>query len=39
MVLDIAERIMQGARIDDAVAPVLENLDLLFEKWDWLAKA
>lgn len=39
LVLDIAERIMQGDRIDDAVAPVLEDLDLLFEKWDWLAKA
>lgn len=39
MVLDIAERIMQGERIDDAVAPVLESLDFLFEKWDWLAKA
>jgi hypothetical protein len=38
LVLDIAERIMQGDRIDDAVAPVLEDLDLLFEKWDWLAR-
>ncbi len=39
MVLDIAERIMQGDRIEAAVAPVLEDLDLLFEKWDCLARA
>ncbi len=39
MVLDIAARIMDGETIESAVAPVLADLDLLFEKWDWLAGA
>ncbi len=34
LVLDIAARIMEGQRIEAAVAPVVEDLDLVFEKWD-----
>ena len=37
MVLDVAARIMEGQTIEDAVSPVLNDLDLVFEKWDWLA--
>lgn len=37
MVLDVAARIMDGEKIEAAVAPVVEDLDLVFEKWDWLA--
>jgi hypothetical protein len=39
MVLDIAARIMEGQLIEQAVRPVLDDLDLVFEKWDWLATA
>ncbi len=37
MVLDVAARIMEGQTIESAVTPVLDDLDLVFEKWDWLA--
>ncbi|HEY1736754.1 MAG TPA: hypothetical protein VGG12_08910 [Methylovirgula sp.] len=37
MVLDVAARIMEGQAIDSAVTPVVNDLDLVFEKWDWLA--
>ena len=37
MVLDVAARIMEGQTIEAAVSPVLDDLDLVFEKWDWLA--
>lgn len=37
MVLDIAGRVAQGSKIEAAVAPVTDDLDVLFEKWDWLA--
>jgi hypothetical protein len=39
MVLDVAARIMDGEMIEAAVAPVVADLELLFEKWDWLAGA
>jgi hypothetical protein len=39
MVLDIAARIMDGQTIEAAVAPVVNDLDLVFAKWDWLAGA
>ncbi len=39
MVLDIAARIIEGRKIEAAVAPVVEDLDVLFEKWDRLAGA
>lgn len=39
MVLDIAARIMEGQRIESAVAPVVDDLNILFEKWDALAGA
>lgn len=37
LVLDIAARIMEGQRIESTVAPVVDDLDVLFEKWDRLA--
>lgn len=36
MVLDIAARFMEGQKIQAAVAPVVDDLDILFEKWDRL---
>ena len=39
LVLDIAARIMDGQRIEAAVAPVRDDLNVLFEKWDALAGA
>lgn len=39
LVLDIATRIMAGRRIEAAVAPVVDDLNVLFEKWDRLAGA
>ena len=39
MVLDVAARIMEGQAIEAAIAPVIADLELVFEKWDWLAGA
>ncbi|MHB8884867.1 MAG: hypothetical protein ACYC5H_07235 [Methylovirgula sp.] len=39
LVLDIAARIMEGQRIEAAVAPVVADLNVLFAKWDALAGA
>lgn len=39
MVLDVAARIMAGQTIEAAIAPVIADLELVFEKWDWLAGA
>jgi hypothetical protein len=39
LVLGIAARIKEGQRIEAAVAPVVEDLDCLFGKWDRLAGA
>jgi hypothetical protein len=37
LVLDIARGIAQGETIEDAFTPTLADLDLLFDKWEWLA--